>query len=130
MTSNLNRIRQKSIRERSVKRTDALKTLCNFMKNVSKEWDIDESKRLTLWYVSQYYKSIEEDGDSEQELQQRHNNTLLHTLSLWTDFHFLCPLIHDFNIKSLEKVDADTLQLLLPQILFAAKNTRDLELVE
>jgi len=97
------------------------------MKKVSAEWDLEESKDLTTWYTDQYYKQldIEEGGGT---LQQRHNEILLHTLSLWNDFHFLCPLIRDFNLTALENVDNETLELLLPQLLSAAKNTRDLEL--
>src|SRR6478609_6535623 len=119
---------RKNAREEGIRNTDSIKTLCNFMKNVSKEWDIDESKDLTYWYIDQYYQRMEEETDPSI-LQQKYNNTLIHTLSLWTDFHFLCPLIHDFNMRTLAKVDNDTIRLLLHQLLISAKSTRDSNLM-
>lgn len=127
---------KKNIREQGIKTTDSIKTLCNFMKNVSQEWDIEESKDLTYWYIDQYYQRMEEENNDDsssspsESLQEKYNHTLIHSLSLWNDFHFLCPLIHDFNMRTLAKVDDTTIGLILPQLLITCKNTRDSGLLE
>ena len=49
-------------KKRGIKRTDALRTLCNFMKNVSMEWDMEESEKLTTWYIDLYFESLTEEA--------------------------------------------------------------------
>ena len=117
--------RNKSIRENGVKLTDTLKTLCNFMKNISLEWDLDESKILTEWYLEQFFESLPDVDNDHISAEDRQNGVLLHTLSLWGDVYLLCPMIHDFNVKALEMAEDDFVFLLLPQLLFAIKATRD-----
>lgn len=118
-------------KKRGIKRTDALRTLCNFMKNVSMEWDLEESEKLTTWYIDSYFKNLEDESRGLQEsLQETYNATLLHTLSLWSDVHSLCPLIRNFNLRTLRLADDDTIALVLPQLLFSIKSHKDVLFID
>lgn len=94
------------------------------------EWDMEESEKLTTWYIDSYFKSLAEESCATEPLQEKYNFTLLHTLSLWSDVHCLCPLIRSFNLRCLQLVDNDTVSLILPQLLFSIRSFKDESFME
>jgi phosphatidylinositol 3-kinase len=118
----------KEIRERNNRRGDSIKTLVGFLKNLSAEWeaeeDLDNFRRLSSWYINEFHRK------NKVNLEKDHivgfcDAVLLHTLSLWQDVHSLCPLIHEFNMRTLESASDGCVLLLLPQLLMSLRFTRD-----
>jgi phosphatidylinositol 3-kinase len=110
--------------KQAVKRTDDLRTLCNFMKNISLEWDVDEAQTLSTWYIDSYFNNLIQ-RNSPDQLQERYNAILLHTLSLWDSVYSFCPIIKKFNIKVLHLTHFEVVVLLLPQLLFVLRHRVD-----
>jgi phosphatidylinositol 3-kinase len=124
----------KEAKERIDKQTDNLKTLVRFIKNISRESTEDDEqdkfRRLSKWYIKEYYRKNGNNMSSPLEISQMHDNVLLHTLSLWQDVHSLCPLIHEFNLSSLQLATDDIVYLLLPQLLMSLRTSKDKQSLE
>lgn len=128
------------LKEKVQKRIDSIRTLCNFMKNVSRDFNLDEStngveqldhfKKMSTWYIKDYYRNAIGDREEEEPINPLHNLMLFHTLSLWQDIYSLCPLIHDFNMDVLQMADDETVILLLPEMLMSLRSTRDKKALE
>jgi hypothetical protein len=110
-------------------RSKEIRTLVNFLKALSMDWDFDSvnlqhSISLSKKHLRNYYHAcIEQVG--EHNLQGVHNFTFIATCSLWCADYAMCPMVHDFLLSCLRKTDTTTISLLLPQIVSSLCVTRD-----
>lgn len=113
------------------------RTLVNFLKSVSMDWDFDnvnfdKSISASKRYLKKYYISCTDfDEDLHPETQRAlHNWTFISTISLWSSDYLLCPMVHDFLITCLTRADQCAVTVTLPQILRALSSTGDTKTME